>query len=110
MMMAATALTPATDLIAQQEELETEMTEQGIARFRATIEAAREGAREVGTVYGMSLLNGMTAKVVAGIDAFIAEREAGKAGRKGPAYGYLKLFEADHDVIAFIALTSPSLA
>lgn len=98
------ALTPADDLIAQQEELETEMTTQGIARFRASIEAAREGGREDGTVYGTALLNGLIDKVTAGIAAFIAERESGKAGRKGPTYKYLKLFNDEYDVVSFIAL------
>ena len=50
------ALSPAADLIAQQEELETEMTTQGIARFRAGIEAAREGGREdVASVWKLSV-------------------------------------------------------
>jgi DNA-directed RNA polymerase len=99
-----TALTPALDLIAQQEELETEMTSQGIARFRAVVEAARADGREDGTVYGMKLLDGLLDKVTDGIKAFIAERESGKAGRKGPAYGHLKNFEGDYEVVAFIAL------
>jgi DNA-directed RNA polymerase len=103
-MTSTLALTPAADLIAQQMELETEMTTQGIARFRSTIAAAREGGREDGTVYGTSLLNGLLDKVVGGIEAFIAEREAGKAGRKGPTYKYLKLFDGNFDVIAFITL------
>lgn len=103
-MTSTLALTPAADLIAQQMELETEMTQQGIARFRSTIAAAREGGREDGTVYGTALLNGLIDKVVAGIEAFIAERESGKAGRKGPTYKYLKLFDGAYDVVAFITL------
>ena len=98
------ALTPASDIIAQQIELETEMTQQGIARFRASVEAARTSSREDGTVYGNALLAGLLDKVVGGIEAFIAEREAGKAGRKGPTYKYLKLFDGNYDVVAFIVL------
>jgi hypothetical protein len=38
------AITPSSDLISQQAQLELEMTEQGIERFRARILKAQEGA------------------------------------------------------------------
>lgn len=98
------ALTPAADLLAQQIELEEEMTLQGIQRFRASVAKAKETGREDGTTYGNSLLNGLLQKVTDGIRGFIADREAGKAGRKGPAYKHLKAFGDDLDVVAFIAL------
>ena len=99
-----TALTPAADLIAQQAELETEMTQQGIERFRAAIARAQEGGREDSTTYGTKLLDSLLSKVSDGIKAFMEERATGKAGRKGPAFNHLMGFKGDYDVAAFIAL------
>lgn len=98
------ALTPSADLIAQQVELESEMTQQGIERFRAGIQDARENGTEDSTVYGMKLMDALIGKVTDGIIEFIAHRESGKAGRKGPTYKYLKLFDGQYDVVAYIAL------
>lgn len=103
-MMLAQTLTPAADLIAQQAELETEMTQQGIDRFRSAIAKAKEHGREDGTVYGKSLLNGLIDTVTTGINDFMTERETGKAGRKGSIYKYLKCFEGEFDVVSFISL------
>jgi DNA-directed RNA polymerase, mitochondrial len=102
--ISTTAVTPADDLIAQQVQLETEMTTQGIARFRSYIADAQLHGREDATVYGMALMDGLIGKVTAGLEAFIAEREAGKAGRKGPTYRYIKEFDGKYEVISFIAL------
>lgn len=104
MMLLAQAIAPSADLISQQEELETEMTQMGIDRFRTEIAKAREGGREDSTVYGKSLLDGLIGKVTTGIEEFMAERAAGKAGRKGPAYKHLKDFEGQLDVVSFISL------
>lgn len=98
------AITPAADLINQQIELEEEMTIQGVQRFRAAIQKAKEDGREDSTTYGTALLNGLIGKVVEGIRSFMADREKGKAGPKGPAYKHLKSFGDDLDVVAFIAL------
>lgn len=98
------ALTPAADLISQQVELESEMTAQGVARFRALVEKARAAGREDSTVYGLDLLDRMMSKVAEGMAEFVAQREAGKAGRKGPTYKYVKLFSGQYEVGALIAL------
>lgn len=98
------ALTPAYDLITQQAELETEMTQQGIDRLRSSVAKAQAKGIEDGTVYGMSLLTAKIDAVTAGIAAYMAEREAGRAGQKGTAYKYLKEFAGGIDVVAFIAL------
>jgi hypothetical protein len=98
MMMLSAPLTPALDLIAQQVELESEMTQQGIERFRSVNRKAVEGGREDGTTYGKSLLDGLIGKVADGISAFMAERSSGKAGRKGPAFKYLAEFNGAVDV------------
>jgi DNA-directed RNA polymerase len=104
MMMLSAPLTPSDDLITQQYELETEMTQQGIERFRAINKKAVEGGREDSTVYGKSLMDGLIQKVADGVAAFMAERSSGKAGRKGPAFKYLAAFNGDYDVVSFIAL------
>ena len=98
------AITPSHDLISQQMELEMEMTEMGIERMRSSIAKAQAAGREDDTVYGTKLLDALIGKVSEGINAFVVERGAGKAGPRGPAYKYLKAFDGDYDVISFISL------
>jgi DNA-directed RNA polymerase, mitochondrial len=97
-------ITPEADLYAQQATLESEMTMLGIERMRAIVARAKEYGREDETVYGSALVGGLLDKVTTGIREFIATRESGKAGRKGPAYRYLKMWGDNLDVLAFIAL------
>ena len=98
------AITPSADLISQQAQLELEMTEQGIERFRANILKAQAGGREDDTAYGTKLLDNLITKVSEGITAFMVERADGYARTKGPAYKHLKAFEGSYDVVSFIAL------
>ena len=98
------AIKPQADLIIQQHELESEMTMMGVESFRQKVKGAVEKRIEDRTVYGTSLLDGLLPKVVGAIEEFIAERESGKARKKGAAYKYLKMFEGRFDAVAFIAL------
>lgn len=99
-----TPIVPSEDLLIQQADLEEEMTKIGVERFRASVERAKQHGREDGTQYGKQLLDTLIDITVLGIEEFIADREAGKAGPKGAAYKNLKLFEGSYDVVAFIAL------
>lgn len=98
------AIKPQADLIMQQQELENEMTMMGIDAFRQKMKGAVDKNIEDRTVYGTALLDGTLPKVVEHLSSIIAERESGRAGRKGPAFKYLKLFEDRLDAVAFIAL------
>lgn len=98
------AIKPQADLIMQQHELESEMTMMGIEAFRQKMKGAVEKGIEDRTVYGTALLDNLMPKIVDRIAAYIKERESGRAGQKGAAYKYLKLFEDRLDAVAFITL------
>ncbi|NIY73988.1 hypothetical protein HCZ30_16305 [Marivivens donghaensis] len=102
--MFAQPITPAADLFQQQAELEMEMREKGIDRYRKQVAKDQEHGREEGTAYGSMLINRAVLKVSAKIGEMFAQREAGKAGRKGPAYKLLKAAEHDLDMIAYVAI------
>lgn len=104
MSVTTNALIPLDDLILQQMELETEMTQQGIDRMRSNIVKAKDKGREDETVYGTRLLDALLDKVVDGLTVFMKEREAGYARNKGAAYKFLKGFDGDYKVVAFITL------
>ncbi|WP_422049705.1 DNA-directed RNA polymerase [Shimia sp.] len=98
------AIKPQSDLILQQQELENEMTMMGVEAFRQKTKGAVEKGIEDRTVYGASLLDNLLPKVVGELEALIAARSGGKAGRRGQAFKFLKLFEGRLDAAAFIAL------
>lgn len=98
------AIKPMSDPIIQQQELEDEMTQMGIASFEQKMKGAVEKGIEDRTVYGTALLDSKLPQVVSALRDRILERESGKAGRKGVAYRYLKAFEDRLDAVAFISL------
>ncbi len=98
------AIKPQADLIIQQTELEDEMTQIGVLAFTDKVKGAVDKGIEDRTVYGTALLDHKLPMVVETLSSRILQREGGKAGRKGAAYKYLKLFEDRLEVVAFIAL------
>lgn len=98
------AIQPAADLIIQQHDLESEMTMMGVDTFRSKMRGAVEMGIEDKTVYGVSLLDNLMPKFIAELEGLIADRATGKAGRRGPAFKYLKMFEGRLDAVAFITL------
>ncbi len=100
----AEPLRPSHDLLAQQADMEMEMTSLGIERLRASIKRAVEMGREDTTTYGEKLLDSLIGVVAGGIKDFMDKRKAGKGGPKGAAYKHLKKYGDDFDTVAFIAL------
>lgn len=98
------AIKPQADLIIHQHELEDEMTQIGVSSFEQKMKGAVEKGIEDRTVYGTALLDHKMPQVVETLRERILHRESGKAGRKGAAYKYLKMFEERLDAVAFIAL------
>lgn len=98
------AIKPTSDPIIQQHDLEDEMTQMGVATFQEKVKGAVEKGVEDRTVYGTALLDHKMPKVVEILRDRILHRESGKAGRKGAAYRYLKMFEGRLDAVSFIAL------
>lgn len=98
------AIKPSTDLIIQQQELESEMTMMGVETFRQKAKDAVDLGIEDKTVYGVTLLDHLIPKFVAELRSLIEERKSGKAGRRGQAFKYLKLFEERLEAVAFITL------
>ena len=93
---------PQADLIMQQQELEDEMTKIGAELFETKTKGAVEKGIEDQTVYGTSLLDQTLPLVVKQLNDLIAERESGKAGRRGEAFKYLVKFRERLDAVAFI--------
>lgn len=95
---------PAHDMIAQQMSLEAEMTVMGRDRVLHRHKKAAEFQVEDRTGYGLTLIDNLMSKVAAGIATQVAEREGGKAGRKGGAFKLFKEYGGDYEALAFIAL------
>lgn len=95
---------PSADPISQQHDLEVEMTMMGVEAYRQRMARAVENGQEDSTTYGTAMVDGLIHRVKAKLEELVAERASGKAGRKGPAFKYLKLFEDRMDAVAFIAL------
>jgi len=83
-----------------QVELETEMRSLGIARFHKANEKAKEKGQETRIGAVRRLMDDAHGKMVTAIEAFMAECESGKAGRKHNAYHYLKAAD-DVDMVAY---------
>jgi DNA-directed RNA polymerase len=103
-MIYMTALAPLSDLIAQQAELEHDMTMKGIEMFRERAAKSVEGGNEDQTLYGLTLLDHLLEKVTGYLRSSLFEREAGKAGRKGLALKHLSQFEDRLEAVAYIGL------
>lgn len=90
------------DLIQEQIRLEEETREQGIKRYRDRVEKDTKRDRESGTAYGSRLITSLTARVAAGVRAFLEEAESGKAGRRHASVKYLKLVSPEK--VAYLGL------
>lgn len=79
----------------RQYELEEKMRGMGVDRFWSNVADSREQNRETQVRSVRRLMNHSIVKVASGIEAFIAECEEGKAGRKHSAYKYIKKIEPE---------------
>lgn len=86
----------------KQIALEEEMRSAGIARFERSLEKNREKNSEAANLSSRRMIIHAHAQVLAGLEAFLAEANSGKAGKKHTAVAYLK--EADLDVVAHLTL------
>ncbi len=91
-------------LIEAQHALEEEMTSTGIARYRKTIDQARQKGRESTTGYGNYLLQSWVLPLAKALEAFLAESAIVKAGRKHNAVKFLRM--AKPEECAYIACKS----
>jgi DNA-directed RNA polymerase len=93
-------MTPAEAKVAQQIALEEEMRNGGIARYRKSVAKARENKAESSTSPGTTLLNAALVSTADAVQAFFAEANSGKPGRRHVAYGLIKSLEPE--VVAYI--------
>lgn len=102
-------------LFDEQIKLEEEMRTAGIIRFREQMEKQMKDGVGSQTRPGVRLVERSHAKMVEAIEAFVAEAESGKAGRRHTAIGFIR--KLDVDMVANItarccldqALLMPSL-
>lgn len=73
-----------------QAALEGEMRSLGIERFRNAVETAREGEQETRIAPIRRMMFTTHTKMVEAVEAFMAECQSGKAGRKHSAYPYFE--------------------
>ncbi len=86
----------------KQIELEEEMRSAGIARFEKRLEMNQTKQSEASNISSKRMIIHAHQKVVEGIEAFLADAETGKAGKRHTAVAYLK--DADADVVAHLTL------
>ncbi len=83
-----------TELMARQQMLEEEMVTLGIARYRASVEAAQKSGEESTTSYGQFILKNTLDPIADGVRALLAE-DAHTRGPTSPALKFLDMIDAD---------------
>ena len=92
---------PLNDLLwERQVELEKDMVEAGVARYRTEVDKARQRQAEAQTPAGVRLLMGAVEPTRKALEAFLADAASGKAGRKMLASKFLT--GVDPTVAAYI--------
>lgn len=79
----------------RQAELEEKMRGMGVDRFWSKVDESRKDGRETSERTVRRLMNHSIGQITAGVEAFLAECESGKAGKKHSAYHYLKKIEPE---------------
>lgn len=79
----------------RQVELEAEMRNAGIQRFRDAVRKAEEKGQYSATRAGMRLVTAAHQKMVEAVETFIAEAKSGKAGPKHTALKYVTRLDVD---------------
>ncbi len=90
------------ELFTIQEQMEAEMTGQGLTRYWRNVDPSVAEGDESSTSYGLTVLKRVINPVAARIEEVVAEADSGKPGRRSTAIKYLRGTSAD--LIAYLTV------
>ena len=90
------------ELFTIQEQMEAEMTGQGLTRYWRNVDRSVAEGDESSTSYGLTVLKRVINPVAARIEEVVAEADSGKPGRRSTAIKYLR--GTSSDLIAYLTV------